>query len=368
MRKPKRPSDSATISSGPLGPPDVATGVRDDDDLELQALRRMDGEQPHGTAALLLGDGFELLRAERVLVAHEADEALDVRSADRLVLAREPPELAEVREATAPVPAREHGEVVVVLAERSARTSLEPDPGGRAHEALVALEERAQQALVAGLEPFGKRALERGEERPARCVSAQQHERVVRDADERRREHGRERDVVVAVVQQPQVREQVDDLLLPEVAAAGRAEGRQAFAPERLLVALRVGACGEEHDDLSRLGLARVDELAHAARDRPRLAHAPVLRRVDEARLVGDEQLHRMAEHRVGELCRGGEGLVLVPERVAEKVVDRCEHLRARAVVAGLGRAGSPRLRGARGRPRGRRAGSRRWTGTRPPP
>ena len=145
----------------------VASRVRDDDDLELQALRRMDREQPHGAAALLLGDGFQLLRAERVLVADEADEALDVRAADRLVLAGEPAELAEVREATSPVPAREHGEVVVVLADDPVAQRLEPDPGRRAHEPLVALEERAQQALVARVELLGKRSLERGEQRPA---------------------------------------------------------------------------------------------------------------------------------------------------------------------------------------------------------
>jgi hypothetical protein len=39
-------------------------------------------------------------------------------------------------------------------------------------------------------------------------------EPVVRDAHERRRQHGDERLVVVAVVQQAQVGEEVDDLLL----------------------------------------------------------------------------------------------------------------------------------------------------------
>ena len=86
--------------------------------------------------------------------------------------------------------------------------------------------------------------------------------------DERRREHGRERDVVVAVVQQPEVGEEVDDLLLAEVAATGRPVRREPFPAERLLVALGVGPGREEDDDLARQRLARVDELADAARDR----------------------------------------------------------------------------------------------------
>ena len=104
-----------------------------------------------------------------------------------------------------------------------------------------------------------------------------EHERVVGDADERRRENRRQGDVVVAVVQEPQVGEEVDDLLLAEVAAAGRAIGRQALAPQRFLVALCVRARGEEDDDLAGVGLAGVDELAHATRDPLRLARTPVL-------------------------------------------------------------------------------------------
>ena len=196
-------------------------------------------------------------------------------------------------------------------------------------------------------------------------MPANVHEPVVRDADERRREHGDERLVVVAVVQQAQVREQVDDLLLAEVPAAGRAVGRQVVRPQRRLVALGVGAGGEEQHDLARRRDAVVDELAHAARDRPRLAVAPALPRLAVAALVADEQLDRMAEHRVGELTRGGERLVAVAELLAEEMVDRGEHLGPRAVVPARAAAAAPRARGARGRPRRRRAGSRRSTGTR---
>jgi hypothetical protein len=52
-------------------------------------------------------------------------------------------------------------------------------------------------------------------------------------------------------------------------------------------------------------------------------------------RLVGDEQLDGLAEDRVRELARGGERLEVVAEVAPEEVVDRREHLRARAVVAG---------------------------------
>ena len=77
-----------------------------------------------------------------------------------------------------------------------------------------------------------------------------------------------ERLVVVAVVQQPQVGEQVDDLLLAEVPPPRRAVGRQPRRAQRRLVALRVGAGGEQQHDLARASRRRVDQLAHAPRDR----------------------------------------------------------------------------------------------------
>ena len=61
-----------------------------------------------------------------------------------------------------------------------------------------------------------------------------------------------ERHVVVAVLQQAEVHEQVDDLLLAEVALAGCAVRRQACASQLVLVPLGVGARREEEDDLAR--------------------------------------------------------------------------------------------------------------------
>ena len=265
IRKPNRPSESATISSRAARAPHVAPGVRHDHDLELEALRAVDRQQPHRPAALLLRDGLELLRAERLLITDEADEPRE--SAPRIASYSRAsrPSLRRFAKRRDSVPAREHREVVVVLAQDAVAQSLEPDPDRRADESLVALEECAQEPLVLWSRLLGQGALERGEERPARGVAAKQDERVVRDADERRREDRGQRDVVVAVVQEPQVREQIDDLLLSEVPATRRAIRRQPLAPERLLVALGVRTRREQHDDLARLGLARVDELAHSA-------------------------------------------------------------------------------------------------------
>ena len=293
----------------------------------------MDRQESNRSAPLLLCDSLEFPRAQRILVADEADESLDVGAPHCLVVPRESSELADVREAAGAVPAREHGQVVVVLRDDALAELLEPDPRSRAHEAFVPLEEGPKQALVALGEVLRERPLECGEQRTARCVPPDEHERVVRDPDERRCEHRRECDVVVPVVDQPQVSEEIDDLLLAEVAATGRAVRREPFAPQRLFVALGIGACGEQDDDLSGLRLTGVHELADTRGDAPRLACAPVLARAGEGRLVGHEELDRMPEDGVCELRRRGERLVVVAEGVAEEVVDRGEHLGARAVV-----------------------------------
>ena len=128
---------------------DVAPCVRDDHDLELEPLGRVDRQQPNRASALLLGNGLELLRAERILLAHETDEAGDVCTANRLVVPREAPELAQVGEAPAAVPTGQNGQVVVVLAHDPLTESLESHAGRCAHESLVPLEEGAKQALVA---------------------------------------------------------------------------------------------------------------------------------------------------------------------------------------------------------------------------
>ena len=357
-----RERDDLVAASLPTG---IAARVRDDDDLELETLRTVDGEKADSVRALLLGERLDLPGTERLLVVHEADERREIGAADRLVLPREPPQLPQVREAARTVPAREDRQVVVVLREDLLAKPLEPRARRHTNEPLVALQERAQELLLLDRDAFRQRALERGEERPLGRASAEQHERVVRDADERRRENGGERDVVVAVVQEAEVREQVRDLLLSEVAAARRAVRGEPEPAELLLVHLGVRARGEEDDDLARHRFSGVHELAHPPRDRTRLAATPVLPGVAVARLVGDEQLDGMAEDGVGELGRRGERLELVAERSCEEVVDRGEHLRPGAVVAPQAEQARRLLAATRGRPRRPHAGSRRSTGTR---
>ena len=112
---------------------DVAAGVGDDHDLELETLRGVDREQPDGVGALLLGDGLELLRAERLLLADEADEARDVGAAERLVRrGRAAPSLRRFANRRRAVPARENGEVVVVLGDDLLAQPLEPERVSRA--------------------------------------------------------------------------------------------------------------------------------------------------------------------------------------------------------------------------------------------
>jgi hypothetical protein len=307
----------------------VAPRVRDDHDLELETFRSVNREEANRSAPLLLGDCLELLRPQRVLLPHETHEPLDVGAPDSLVVAGEPSELAHVGEAACAVPARQDGEVVVVLGDDSLAQLLEPDAVRRAHETLVALEKRTQQALVALGKMLREPALERREERTAWRVAARENERVVRDADERRGEHRRQGDVVVAVVEEPEVGEQVDDLLLPEVATTGRAVRGQSLSPEGLLVSLRVRSGSEEHDDLAGLGLTGVNELPDARRNLPSFTRAPVDIRTGEGRLVRHEKLDGMSEHGVREFSRCGEGLVVLSERVAEQVVDGRQDLRA---------------------------------------
>ena len=294
--------------------------IGDDDHLELEPLGRVDRQQPDGTRSFLLRDRLQLLDPRRVLLEHEADEALDVRAAQLLVGTREPRELAQVGVAAAPVPLREHREVVVVLDEDLLAETFEPDGPRNRSQPVVALTEGLQQPPIALRQPGGETLFEPGEKGPLRRRAPQQHERVVGDADERRGQHGDERLVVVPVVQEAQVREEVAHLLLAEVSAARRPVGRQAGGAQLLLVLLGIRPGSEEDDDLARLRLTGVDELLHPSRDGLRLASAPAVRCVLVARLVGDEQLDRRSARRIGEPPRGDEPLELVAESRRELV------------------------------------------------
>ena len=139
--------------------------IGDHDDLELEPLRAVDREQPDDIGALLLGNGLELGRADRVELADEADEALDVRAAQLLVRAGEARELAQVRVAAAPVPLGEDGEVVVVLGDDPLAEPLERAPRGQSRQPVVALAKRAHELRVALGQAFRDGALEPAEER-----------------------------------------------------------------------------------------------------------------------------------------------------------------------------------------------------------
>ena len=254
--------------------PRVTPRVCHDNDLELEPLRRVDREQTNGARSLLLRHRLELRGAHGLLIADERDEALDVAAAQLLVAPRQPHQLAEVRVPPLAVPPREDCEVVVVRRHDLLTQALEPEPRGSGDQPLVALLEGTQEPLVLLCEPLGQRALDAGVERPPAGVAANRHQRVVRDADERRAQNRRQRPVVVPVPQQAQVREQVDDLLLTEVPAARRPVCRQPLRAQRALVDLGIGAGCEEQDDLAGLGRAEVDELGDAPCDRAR----PLLR------------------------------------------------------------------------------------------
>ena len=311
----------------------VAPGVGDDHDLELEPLGCVDGQEPNRVGALLLGDRVALGRADRFLLLDEADEPFDVRAAQLLVGACEARELAEVGVAAPAVPLGEHGQVVVVVGDDPLAEPLQREAAGRVGEPVVALPERPQQARVRRVEIRGQRALQPGEDRAARRAP-DEHQRVVGDADERRGEDADQGFVVVAVLEQAQVREEVDDLLLAEVATPGRAVGGETRFAQLLLVPLGIGAGGEEEDDLARVRGAGVDELLDPPRHMPGLRAAPVHAGPRVRRLVGHEQLDRRAEDRVREVARGGEGLELLAELGAEEMVDHGEQLGPRAVVA----------------------------------
>ena len=279
-------------------PVGVAARIGDDHDLELEPLGAVDRQQPDRVGALLLA------RPPRAAPAPSAswsrmkrDEALDVAAAQLLVGAREPHQLAQVRVAALAVPAR-RGRRGRSRARRDDLLAepLEREARRRRDEPLVALLERADQPPSSSSSASGsERSMPvKSGRRPG--VPADQHERVVRDADERRGEHRGERLVVVAVVQQPQVREQVDDLLLAEVAAA-RSRGRSAVPRARSSSSYHSASVPAAKRRTISPGVAspRVDELAHPPGDVARLGPAPVLAGVAVGRLVGDEQLDRDA-------------------------------------------------------------------------
>ncbi len=325
----------------------VAPCVGDHHHLELEPLRGVDRQQADSVRPFLLGDRVGLLRSDRLLAFDEPDEALDVGAAELLVRACEPRQLAQVRVAPAAVRQREDREVVVVLGEDALAQELERRVRGDVEEPLVALPEREQEPSVVLREVARQRALEAAKHRLPLRLCTDEDERIVGDADEGRRQDGEERLVVVAIVQQPQVGQQVRDLLLAEVVPPGGAIGRQPDRAELLLEPLGVGARGEEQHDLTRRGCAGVHQLADPPGDVPRLRPAPVHSRLAGRRLVRHEQLECVPQRRGVGAVRGLEPLELVAELAAEELVHGRQHLGPGAMVPRQrqdGRGGPPPL------------------------
>ena len=203
-------------------------GVCDDDDLELEPFRRVDREQPHRVGPFLLRHGVALRGARGVLLGDEADEPLEIGPSQLLERPGEPGELPQVRVPPLPVAPREHRKVVVVLDEDPFAEQLERQPRRALDEALVPLEERAHEASIVLREVGGQRALDALEDRATLRGRANEDEGIVRHAHERRRQDGEERLVVVPVLEEPQIGEQIDDLLLAEVATSGHPDRREA--------------------------------------------------------------------------------------------------------------------------------------------
>ena len=172
--------------------------------------------------------------------------------------------------------------------------------GRELEQTVVALPEGEEHSPVVLGEVPGQAALDAAEDRLALSVGPDQDERVVGDADERRGEDGQERLVVVAVVEQPEVRKKVDDLLLSEIAATGGPVGGQterARAPPRTTRR----RSRPRREGRSRLVTPRRHRRARArARDVPRLGTAPVDTGLAGGRLVRDEQLHWRSEAPAG--------------------------------------------------------------------
>ena len=140
-------------------------GVGHDDDLELEALRRVDGEQADGVTTLLLGHGVGLFRTERLLALDEADEPLEIGSAELFVGPREACELAKVRVAPSAVAARQDGQVVVVLRQDPLAEKLQRRVRRELEEPVVSLPEGEQEPSVCLGQVARQRSLDPAEDR-----------------------------------------------------------------------------------------------------------------------------------------------------------------------------------------------------------
>ena len=242
--------------------------IRHAHDGELEALGRMDGHQRDGLLAAA-GRCVRLAQIARVAQAHLLDEPGQVRPALALVGARGAHELARVAEAALAVGRRQAGQVVVVLGDDALEQRREAELAARAHDPVVELLEAVDEGAVALGQSLQLPQLDGPVERALRRV-AQRREAVVRDADERRREHHEQGVIVEAVAQQGEVRAQVAHLLRAVEAAAELAACNEPHAFQRRRIRRGVARGAQQHRDPARQHAA-VHQLAQASREGTRL-------------------------------------------------------------------------------------------------
>ncbi len=299
----------------------------------------MDRHQPHRLERLALDRSLALSRRAGAPLAgapaHEPQEPAQVGPRHRLVLTRQAHQLAYVGEPPAPAGQGQHGEVV-------------PGGGKRAVEQLLDRGARRDPPLPG--KPAGKprehvpiRDLVReppGEQRPGIALRGarggrQHHERVERDAHERRGQDRVERLLVPGVGQRPQVGDEVDHLRMRPVAPAADHIRRDSAALELALVGAQIAGRPRQQDDLRRPRPV-VDELAHAGGERARLGQPP--RRGQDfgggpfRALVDHQQLDpRLAGRRI--VSPGERRLEALSELAREGAPDHVEDLPPRAEV-----------------------------------
>ena len=291
---------------------------------ELQALRPVDGHQPHGVEVLRLQRRLALALLHQVALGHEVDEPAQVAALLGLVLARHPHQLAHVRH---PPVAGGHGEHLAVVARGghgAVDQRLQRDP--RRQRALRGepLGERRRPLRLLGLEADLRLGVGERSPRvpaPAPRLGGDQHERVQRQAAQRRGEHRVERQPVERVGQRGEVVAQVAHLLLAPVAAPAEHVGGDAALLQRALVDVHVGGGAQQQHHVGELVRAVLRELVDPLGQQPRLGGAPrrdaaharaerVLRGVERLvpallLLVGHQQLHaRIHPRRLARACR----------------------------------------------------------------
>ena len=206
---------------------------------------------------------------------------------------------------------------------------------GDLQEPLVSLEEGGHEPPITLLEARRQRSLEPGEDRSSARRAPEQDQRIVRDTHERRREHGEQRLVVVAVLDQPQVREDVDNLLLSVVAAAYGAVGLQPLLAQGGLEHVGRSPGCQQHRDLAGSASAELDQLLDPPRQRTCLGEPPVLAALAHGRLVDHGDFDGGAKLGSGKAARRLERFEMLSELCPENVVDDSKHLGSRAVVLG---------------------------------